>query len=176
MAEPQQFASSLGEVATHFGIPLSVVRRWRDEGGCPHLKREPYDLKAIAAWAEQRTDASNPNAQEETRWWCLDNKFKALGIIAPIIFGIIIYFLTLSSKNTAKQDIDDTKVGKTRGPHDDLIGKTLPEARGMLGLKQMTVRVVIEDGKDLLVTMDHRTNRVDVEIRDGRIVRVVGLH
>jgi hypothetical protein len=174
MGEHRQFVSCLGEVATHFGMPLSVILWWRDNGNCPHLKREPYDLKAITTWAEQRADALNLNAQTDATWWCVDNRFKALAIIALPICAIIIGLLTLSSKYTPEQEIVDAGVVKVAGPYDDLIGKTLPEARHILGLKKKFLRVVIEDGKGGAVTADIRGNRLNVEIRDGRVVRVLG--
>jgi len=174
MGEQRQFVSSLEEVATHFGTPLSVILRWRDIGDCPHLKREPYDLTPITTWAEQRADALNPIAQVEATWWCVDNKFKALGIIALIIFAISIGFFTFTSMYTPEQDIVDAGVVKESGPYADLIGKTVPEARNILGLKKMRLRVVIEDGKSLMVTSDHRLDRLNVEMRDGRVVAVRG--
>lgn len=57
---------------------------------------------------------------------------------------------------------------------DHLIGKTVEEARQELEPKGNTVRVVSKDGQPMMVTMDYRENRLNVEIVDNKIVKIAG--
>lgn len=53
-----------------------------------------------------------------------------------------------------------------------LIGKTLEEARS---LTSMQIRVMNRDGKSLMGTADFRTDRINVSIKENKIVTIRGI-
>jgi len=53
-----------------------------------------------------------------------------------------------------------------------MIGKTIYEARSIYP----HVREVIRDGQQLATTMDHRPDRINVETRNGVIIRINGFY
>lgn len=55
----------------------------------------------------------------------------------------------------------------------DLKGLTMIEAQKHL--PNFTIRCVTEDGKHLLVTQDLHFDRINVELRNGVIQKVIGL-
>lgn len=56
--------------------------------------------------------------------------------------------------------------------HSEIIGKTVDEAKSITG---MTIRSVMINGNPVVVTRDYRTDRINVELLDGKIVRVRGI-
>jgi len=167
MAEEKRFAKSLEEVAKHFGVSETVLRRWKDKG-CPHLDEKPYDLRAIAEWLQ-------PQTQEKERWR-VDARLKVLGVIvavaAPVIAGLFLLARKDGSKPQRGHEAGAAKPGGEMSLDDELMGKTLDEARVLVARRKMTLRVMMEDGKSLLGTLEENPNRVDVGIRNGRIIRV----
>jgi hypothetical protein len=52
-----------------------------------------------------------------------------------------------------------------------LVGLTVTEARRRAEERGYQFRVLIEDGKSHTATADHRTDRVNVEVTAGKVVR-----
>lgn len=57
----------------------------------------------------------------------------------------------------------------------DLLGRSLADAEGVAKDHDCTVRVVVENGEELPQTMDLRTERINVEVRDGVVVGLRGI-
>ena len=53
-----------------------------------------------------------------------------------------------------------------------LIGKTIEEAQNEYGF----IRVVSQDGKEFMLTMDNRPDRVNVIVVNGRITAIDGFY
>lgn len=53
-----------------------------------------------------------------------------------------------------------------------IVGKNINDARGIYP----DIRVVVQDGQDLVTTMDYRPERINVETNNNIITRVVGLY
>lgn len=47
-----------------------------------------------------------------------------------------------------------------------LVGKTYTEAQDLVQRAGLTIRVTSKDGQKFMVTMDHHTNRVNVDVVD----------
>jgi hypothetical protein len=96
-------------------------------------------------------------------------------LVILTIVGFVWYtgWFGWANKSVPKQDADDAKPVTEKNLSEELIGKTPAEARSMLGQKGMSLRVMLEDGKRQIVKMDLKTNRVNVEVRNGRIIRVL---
>jgi hypothetical protein len=58
---------------------------------------------------------------------------------------------------------------------DRLEGKRMGRARRLAARHDCTVRVVKRDGVPLVVTEDYRPDRINVVVRDNRVVRVRGV-
>lgn len=58
----------------------------------------------------------------------------------------------------------------------DVEGKSLDEVEDWADENDMTVRVVMEDGQPNAMTMDYRTDRVNVQVEDGTVTRYCGNH
>jgi hypothetical protein len=58
--------------------------------------------------------------------------------------------------------------------HEDLVGYTVEEARFLL-LPAKTIRVIRKDGEPCICTQDVKPNRVNVEVENGKISKVVGV-
>jgi len=62
------------------------------------------------------------------------------------------------------------------------MGKTVEEATATVGSEEIfysgervrKVRPVKVDGEAMMVTMDYRTDRINVETENGKIVKIVG--
>jgi len=52
-----------------------------------------------------------------------------------------------------------------------LVGRTVAEAQQLVESQGYTFRVILEAGKPLFVTADWRTDRVNVEVSAGKVVR-----
>ena len=66
--EKKRFETSLKEVAERLGVPLSTVRSWRHDEGCPFLQKRPYDISAVRQWLNKRDRAKiDPNSEIERR-------------------------------------------------------------------------------------------------------------
>jgi hypothetical protein len=52
-----------------------------------------------------------------------------------------------------------------------LAGRTVAEARQMVESQGYTFRILIEDGRSSYATADFRTDRVNVEVAAGKVVR-----
>lgn len=66
----------------------------------------------------------------------------------------------------------------TTSPVDDfgfLIGLSVDDASEAAAARGFTIRVTKLDGQDLMVTMDYRTDRVNVEVANGVVVAVIGI-
>lgn len=75
---------------------------------------------------------------------------------------------------------DDGGAARAAGATDafdarDLLGRSLADAETTAKDHDCTVRVVIEDGEERPQTMDFRTDRVNVEVRDGAVVALRGV-
>lgn len=57
----------------------------------------------------------------------------------------------------------------------DVLGRSLADAESAAKDHDCVVRVVIEDGEENPQTMDLRTDRVNVEVRDGVVVALRGV-
>ncbi|XWV24565.1 hypothetical protein QJ856_gp1226 [Tupanvirus deep ocean] len=53
-----------------------------------------------------------------------------------------------------------------------LIGRTIQEAQRIYP----NIRVVVRDGQHLIVTQDHRRDRINVETRNNVIIRILGFY
>merc|ERR1712117_494112 len=77
-----------------------------------------------------------------------------------------------SSASPASETMSDINV---------LLGKTLDEASNILKNENIIykdtriarVRPTIIDGEHMIVTMDHREDRINVEVRDGKVVKIL---
>ena len=58
----------------------------------------------------------------------------------------------------------------------DLIGRNMPTARGIAADNDCSIRVVQRNGKNLGVTDDFNVTRINVRIRDRRVIDVVGTY
>lgn len=65
-----------------------------------------------------------------------------------------------------QETIDELSYLKT-----NIIGKTIDEAKSMC--KKCLVRETTRDGKPLMVTMDYRSERINVSIQQGIIKSVI---
>jgi hypothetical protein len=72
---------------------------------------------------------------------------------------------------------DQTQAPPGRPPFDParLVGLSEADAGAHLEALGLALRVMAEDGLALLGTMDFRTDRVNVAVEDGRVVRVISL-
>jgi hypothetical protein len=52
-----------------------------------------------------------------------------------------------------------------------LVGRPVEEARRSVETQGYAFRVVVEDGRSPYVTADYRTDRVNVEVAAGKVVR-----
>lgn len=68
-----------------------------------------------------------------------------------------------------------TKAEAATGNVQQCVGMTEQEASGYLTGIGYKMRVMWRDGKSLLGTCDFRTNRVNVAIRNGEVLRVMSL-
>ena len=53
----------------------------------------------------------------------------------------------------------------------DLAGRPVEEARRLVEAQGYQFRILIEDGRSHYVTADYRTDRVNVEVAAGKVVR-----
>jgi hypothetical protein len=69
------------------------------------------------------------------------------------------------------------KAGGAPGSFDarELEGRTLAQAQAAAKARGCSVRVARRDGEDLMVTQDLSTSRINVEVTDGRVTRVLGV-
>lgn len=54
----------------------------------------------------------------------------------------------------------------------NLVGMTVSDARNVLKQRGLALRVTVEDGSPYMLTMDYRRDRVNVEVKDGKVVRI----
>lgn len=57
----------------------------------------------------------------------------------------------------------------------ELEGRTLAQAEATAKARGCSVRVARRDGEDLILTQDLSTSRINVEVTDGRVTRVLGV-
>lgn len=57
----------------------------------------------------------------------------------------------------------------------EILGQSLGDAETTAKDNDCTVRVVVEDGEERPQTMDLRTDRINVEVRDGVVVALRGV-
>ncbi len=57
----------------------------------------------------------------------------------------------------------------------DILGRSLADAESAAKDHDCTVRVVVEDGEERPQTMDFRTERINIEVRDGVVVALRGV-
>jgi hypothetical protein len=69
------------------------------------------------------------------------------------------------------------KAGGSPGSFDarELEGRTLAQAEATAKARGCSVRVARRDGEDLILTQDLSTSRINVEVTDGRVTRVLGV-
>jgi hypothetical protein len=53
------------------------------------------------------------------------------------------------------------------------MGLSIPRAQRIAHRYRCFIRVAVRNGKDLTLTADLQTKRINVAVRDGRIVRVI---
>lgn len=56
----------------------------------------------------------------------------------------------------------------------DIIGKNINEARGIATSKGLTIRVMEEDGESYVGTCDFRPDRINVVVKEGKVVEITG--
>jgi hypothetical protein len=59
---------------------------------------------------------------------------------------------------------------------DELKGMTVEQAENTKKFENYTFRVLEKDGQSFSVTMDNKKNRINVVIKNDRIVEVVGIY
>lgn len=52
-----------------------------------------------------------------------------------------------------------------------LVGQTVEEAQRLARAQGYKFRIIVQDGKSFFVTADYRTDRVNVEVAAGKVVR-----
>lgn len=52
-----------------------------------------------------------------------------------------------------------------------IVGKSLTEAKELAGFNGFAIRIVREDGERYMVTMEHRMDRINVEIDNGIVTK-----
>jgi hypothetical protein len=52
-----------------------------------------------------------------------------------------------------------------------IVGKTLDQAKALCESAGMRLRITREDGEAKIVTMDYRTDRVNVHLENGKVVK-----
>jgi hypothetical protein len=52
-----------------------------------------------------------------------------------------------------------------------LVGQSVAEARRLVEAQGYTFRILVQDGKSSYATADFRTDRVNVEVAAGKVVR-----
>ncbi len=57
----------------------------------------------------------------------------------------------------------------------EILGMTQADAEQQAEQRGCTVRVTVDDGQELAQTMDLRTDRINVELRDGTVVALRGV-
>jgi len=57
----------------------------------------------------------------------------------------------------------------------DLIGLSVPDAEQKCKNAGFRMRVIKKDGEELIKTMDHRTDRINVEVVGGKVTAVDGV-
>lgn len=57
----------------------------------------------------------------------------------------------------------------------NLLGKTIDEAEEIANKVNHTIRVLKEDGQNLIGTMDLRGDRINVEVNSGKIVNILSI-
>jgi YD repeat-containing protein len=55
-----------------------------------------------------------------------------------------------------------------------IVGMTVDNAKVLLASRGKVLRVTMEDGEAYMVTWDLQLNRVNVEVKDGKVVRISG--
>lgn len=58
--------------------------------------------------------------------------------------------------------------------HDNLIGCTILEAQGLLGVLE-SIRVAMKDGRPVMGTMDYDPNRINVVVESDKIIAIEGV-
>ena len=58
---------------------------------------------------------------------------------------------------------------------DQLIGLTIEQARTVAAENKRSIRIRREDGKSYIGTDDFDGERINVEVREGRVVEVLGV-
>ena len=64
------------------------------------------------------------------------------------------------------------QIARTQSIANQMIGMTIDEATSLAEGSQLIVRIVEQDGESFMVTMDFRTNRVNLVIENGVVTRV----
>jgi hypothetical protein len=52
-----------------------------------------------------------------------------------------------------------------------LIGKTETRARDLVKAQGMTFRITMKDGSHYVITMDYRTDRVNIHLVDNKVIK-----
>ena len=51
-----------------------------------------------------------------------------------------------------------------------IVGKTIEDAKELAGFNGFAIRTVREDGEQFIVTMDHRMDRINIDVENGIVV------
>lgn len=148
--EQEEFEYDHGD---YFGID-HMEDRW-----IPFLNRALSEIPR--AGAEPRIPRLRSSAP-----WCL----YSLVLLPAVLLSIVIWGLVVGWNSSA----DRASSLEGMGAYNLILGKKVDEATGILNSRGMELRVVVEDGKQLVVTRDFRRNRVNVETRSGQVQRIVG--
>lgn len=53
----------------------------------------------------------------------------------------------------------------------NLLGKIEEEAIHMIGVEKLVIRVLKEDDKSFFETCDHHTDRINLHLKDGKVIK-----
>jgi hypothetical protein len=69
-------------------------------------------------------------------------------------------------------DIDGHLIAIPSVSSDSIIGMTVPQAEHTLQKRGLTLRMIMEDGIPFMLTQDFRPDRMNVEVKNGKVVRI----
>lgn len=75
-------------------------------------------------------------------------------------------------RQIARDNLEDAKAVVAKGLDRDYIGKTEAEAAKLAEERGLVTRVVSRDGEAMIVTEDHRVDRVNLDVNDGVVTAV----